>query len=195
MGGPPAREPHSRVSRAPQALARRYARALLEVARTEGENAVLALRDELRGFVPQLASHPQLRLALANPVLGADVKRRVLLALAERAQASPLVKRLVEVLGTRGRLELLAHVAEAYARLANAALGVVAAEAVSAVPLVAQQKQALESALKGGAASVELVERVDPAIVGGLVVSAFGRTYDGSVRTRLNALRRRLAAS
>jgi F-type H+-transporting ATPase subunit delta len=183
------------VSRAPQALARRYARALLEVAREEGENAVLALRDELRGFVPQLASHPQLRTALANPVLGAEVKRRVLLALAERAQASPLVKRLVEVLGTRDRLELLAHVAEAYARLANAALGVVAAEAVSAVPLAAQQKQALESALKGGAASVELVERVDPAIVGGLVVSAFGRTYDGSVRTRLNALRRRLAAS
>jgi F-type H+-transporting ATPase subunit delta len=108
---------------------------------------------------------------------------------------SPLVKRLIELLSTRDRLALLAAVAEAYAQLANAALGVVAAEAVSAVPLAAEQKQALESALKGDAASVELVERVDPALVGGLVVSAFGRTYDGSVRTRLNALRRRLAAS
>ena len=183
------------MTRAPRALARRYARALLEVAAADGEKAARALRDELRGFVPQLDAHPQLRLALAHPALDAAAKRRVVLALAERAKVSPLVKRLIELLSTRDRLALLAAVAEAYAQLANAALGVVAAEAVSAVPLAAEQKQALESALKGDAASVELVERVDPALVGGLVVSAFGRTYDGSVRTRLNALRRRLAAS
>jgi F-type H+-transporting ATPase subunit delta len=183
------------VTRAPRALARRYARALLEVAAADGEKAVLALRDELRAFVPQLDAHPQLRLVLAHPVLGTDQKRRVVLALAERAKTSPLVKRLVELLSTRDRLGLLADVAEAFAELANTAHAVVAAEAVSAVPLAAEQKQALESALKGDAASVELVERVDPALVGGLVVRAFGRTYDGSVRTRLNALRRRLAAS
>lgn len=183
------------MTRAPRALARRYARALLDVASSEGGTAVSALRDELRGFVPQLDAHPQLRLALAHPALDAAAKRRVVLALAERAKVSPLVKRLIELLSARDRLGLLADVAEAYAQLANAALGVVAAEAVSAVPLAAQQKKALESALKGGAASVELVERVDPALVGGLVVHAFGRIYDGSVRTRLNALRRRLAAS
>jgi F-type H+-transporting ATPase subunit delta len=183
------------MTQAPRALARRYARALLEVASVEGSRAVLALRDELRDFVPQLTGHAQLRLALAHPGLRADQKRKLVLALAERAKVSALAKRLVELLSSRDRLSLLAAVAEEYAKLANEAQNVVAAEAVTALPLAPAQKKALEAALKGDAASVELSERVDPAIVGGLVVRAFGRTYDGSVRTRLSALRRRLAAS
>ena len=183
------------MSRPPRSLARRYARALVEVANAESGERALALRDELRAFVPQLEGHPQLRLALAHPALGAEQKRRLVLALADAAQVTPLVKRLVELLSTRDRLALLPDVAEAYAALANAAHGVVSAEVASAVPLAAAQEQALESALKGAFASVELRTRVEPALVGGLVVSAFGRTYDGSVRAQLAALRRRLAAS
>lgn len=183
------------VSRPPRSLARRYARALLEVASAEGGERALALRDELRAFVPQLDAHPQLRLALAHPALGAEQKRRLMLALADAAKVTPLVKRLVELLSTRDRLALLPDVVEAYAELANAAHGVVAAEVASAVPLRAEQKQALEAALKGALASVELRTRVEPLLVGGLVVRAFGRTYDGSVREHLAALRRRLAAS
>ena len=183
------------MSRPPRSLARRYARALLDVASPDGREAVLALRDELRAFVPQLDGHPQLRLALAHPALGAEQKRRLMLALADAAQATPLVKRLVELLSSRDRLALLPDVVEAYAELANAAHGVVAADVAAALPLDAEQKQALETALKGSAASVELRTRVEPLLVGGLVVSAFGRTYDGSVREQLAALRRRLAAS
>ena len=55
--------------------------------------------------------------------------------------------------------------------------------------------KALEAALKGAFTSVELRTSVEPALVGGLVVRAFGRTYDGSVREHLAALRRRLAAT
>jgi F-type H+-transporting ATPase subunit delta len=183
------------VSRPPRALARRYARALIEVARAGGPRAALALRDELRAFAAQLEGHEQLRLTLAHPALGAEQKRRVVLALAERAGVAPLVKRLLELLSARDRLALLGDVAEAYGELANAAHGVLAAEAVSAVPLAEPQRKALEAALAGAARSVELRTRVDPALLGGVVVRANGRTYDGSVRTRLAALRRRLAAS
>ena len=66
---------------------------------------------------------------------------------------------------------------------------------VSAVPLADSQQRALERALARQGASVELSTEVDPSLVGGLVVRAFGRTYDGSVRQQLAALRRRLAAS
>lgn len=183
------------MSRPPRALARRYARALLYVASQGEGQGVLALRDELRAFAQQLDGHPQLRRALAHPTLAAERKRRLVLALADAAKATPLLKRLLELLSSRVRLSLLPDVAEAYAELANAARGVVAAEVASAVPLAAGQAQALERALKGNAASVELRTRVEPALVGGLVVRAFGRTYDGSVRERLAALRRRLAAS
>lgn len=192
-----ARAGHGRddVSRPPRALARRYARALLYVASQGEGQGVLALRDELRAFAQQLDGHPQLRRSLAHPTLAAERKRRLVLALADAAKATPLLKRLLELLSSRVRLSLLPDVAEAYAELANAARGVVAAEVASAVPLAAGQAQALERALKGNAVSVELRTRVEPALVGGLVVRAFGRTYDGSVRERLAALRRRLAAS
>lgn len=183
------------MNRAPRALARRYAKALLEVATASGKDSVLPLRDELRAFVPLVEGHEALRRALAHPALPAEQKRRVVLALAKRAEASPLVQKLVALLSTRDRLPLLPEVAAAYAVLANAAHGVVAAEAVSARPLRNAERQALGAALAGQNGSVELSTEVEPALVGGLVVRVAGRTYDGSVRTQLQALRRRLAAT
>jgi F-type H+-transporting ATPase subunit delta len=70
----------------------------------------------------------------------------------------------------------------------------VSAEAVSAVTLPEAQRRALAAALGGAVELVELRTRVDPALIGGLLVQAGGRTYDGTVRTHLAALRRRLAA-
>jgi len=175
------------VTRSTGALARRYARALFDVADAKGGAAAL----ELRGEGAQLDAHAGLR----QPTLGAEAKRKIVIALAQAAQASPIVLKLVELLASRDRLGLLGDVAAAYAGLANARKGVVAAEVVSALPLAPAQRQALEQALAGKAESVELTSQVEPGIVGGLVIRMAGRTYDGSVRTRLAALRRRLAAS
>lgn len=183
------------MTRSTGALARRYARALLDVADAQGAGKALELRDELRGFASQLDAHAGLRRALAQPTLGTEAKRKIVTALAEAAQASPIVLKLVELLASRDRLGLLGAVAVAYAELANARKGVVAAEVVSAVPLAPGQRKALEQALAGKARSVELTSEVEPGLVGGLVLRMAGRTYDGSVRTRLDALRRRLAAS
>jgi F-type H+-transporting ATPase subunit delta len=67
---------------------------------------------------------------------------------------------------------------------------------VSAAPLEPEQLTALSSALGVAlGAPVDLRARVDPAVLGGVVVNAAGRTYDGTVRGRLSALRRRLAAT
>jgi F-type H+-transporting ATPase subunit delta len=152
----------------------------------------LALRAELRAFAPLVSGHAGLRRALLHPGLGAERRRRVLAALAERLGASVLLRRLLDLLAARDRVELLPDVVEAYAELANAARGIVSAEAVSAVPLPAAQARALAAALGG---AVELRGRVDPGLVGGLLVQAGGMTYDGTVRTRLAALRRRLATA
>ena len=183
------------MTRSTGALARRYARALLDVAAAKGRTTPLELRDELRGFASELEAHAGLRRALAEPTLGAEAKRKLVTALADAAKASPLLSTLVEVLAARDRLGLLGEVAAAYSDLANASQGVVAAEVVSAVPLAPAQRKALEQALAGQAGSIELTSEVEPGLVGGLVIRMAGRTYDGSVRTRLAALRRRLAAS
>jgi F-type H+-transporting ATPase subunit delta len=178
-----------------RALARRYARALFDAAAHLGPEAPLALRDELRAFAPLLAGHAELRHALSHPGLGAEPRRRVLAAIADRAGASVLLRRLVELLATRDRALLLPDIAEAYADIANAASGVVSAEAVSAVALPEAQARALAVTLGGPAGPAELRRRVDPELIGGLLVRVGGKTYDGTVRTHLAVLRRRLAAT
>jgi F-type H+-transporting ATPase subunit delta len=173
------------------ALARRYARALLDVSERAGGGGTLALRDELGAFSALVSGEAGLRRALLHPGLGPEPRRRVLAAVAERAGASTLLRRLLDLLASRDRVALLPDVALAYAELANAARGIVSAEAVSAVALTAAQAGALAAALGG---TVELRTRVDTELVGGVLVRTGGRTYDGTVRTRLAALRRRLAA-
>jgi len=175
-----------------RALARRYARALLDVADEQGPNAALALRDELRAFAPLLAAHPELQHALLHPGLGTEAKQRLLAAVADRAGASTLLRRLLDLLAVRDRVALLEDVVEAYARLANAAQGIVSAETVSAVALADAQRRALAAALGD---AVELRSRIAPEVLGGLLVRVGGKTYDGTVRTRLDALRQRLAAA
>jgi F-type H+-transporting ATPase subunit delta len=176
----------------PRALARRYARALLDVGGRPGREAALALRDELRSFAAIVSGHAELRRALEHPGVGADERRRVLAAVADAAGASALLRRLVDLLAARDRLSLLPDVAEAYAEAANAAHGVVSAEVGSAVALAEPQERALAGAL---GEAVELRAHVEPELLGGLLVRVGGMTYDGTVRARLAALRRCLAAS
>ena len=175
-----------------RALARRYARALLDTAGREGTEATLALRDELRACSALVSGQAELQRALRHPGLGAERRRRLLAAVAERAGTTTLLRRLVDLLAARERLALLPDVADAYAEAANAAHGVVSAEAASAVPLGDAQRRALAAAL---GETVELRTRVEPALLGGVLVRVGGRTYDGTVRARLATLRRRLAAA
>jgi F-type H+-transporting ATPase subunit delta len=73
---------------------------------------------------------------------------------------------------------------------------VLAAEAVSAVPLDEAQTRAVTEALRAAAGrEIDLRARVDPRLLGGMLVEMEGRTYDGSVRARLVALRRAMAGT
>ena len=179
-----------------RSLARRYARALFDTASREGEDAPLALRDELRAFAPLLTENAELRQALLHPGLGTEPRRRVLAALAERAGASVLLRRLVDILATRDRIALLPDIALAYADVANTArearLGRGRLRRGSdggAVPRA-----------RGGARRARRARRVAqprrPALIGGLLVTGGRKTYDWErCAHRLAALRRRLAAT
>jgi F-type H+-transporting ATPase subunit delta len=177
------------------AVARRYARALLEVARTPGLASPQALEQELQEFAQLLQTSGELRSALLHPALAAEARRRVVAAVAERAGASRLLAKLLELLAAHDQLPLLPAVAAAYTEALDTASGRVRAEAVTAAPLAEPQRGALASALCGAVGgSVALETQVDPDVLGGVLVRIAGRTYDGTVRTRLAALRQRLAS-
>lgn len=175
-----------------RALARRYARALLEVV-LENKADAQALRQELSGVADLLLGNPELARILQHPAVAVARKRKILEALWTKAHPGPLLERLVDLLVAADRLVLLPGIAEAYGELWNEHRGVVAAEALSAVALTEGQRDALAEALqKASGRAVELSTRGSPEVLGGLLVRMGGKTYDGTVRGRLQALRENL---
>jgi F-type H+-transporting ATPase subunit delta len=174
-------------------VARRYARALLEVA---GPEKAAGLREELAGWSDLLRDHPEIEAALRHPALPGEKKKALLAALGRSTQTSDLLQRLLALLLENDRLDLLTDIASAYVTLWNAQRGAVAAEMVSAVPLEAAQREAVRAAAAraAGGREVELQALLDPDLLGGVLLRMEGRTYDGSVRGRLHALRQMLRA-
>lgn len=180
---------------ASRSQARQYARALLVVAEERGADAALRLRAELRELSTLMGTHPGLRATLDGRGVNLADRGRALAAVVDHAGASPLLSRLLGVLATRDHLSLLPSLAEVYAELVNAAKGIVPVEATGAVELSLEQEQALVGILRTATGSdVELTTKMEPEVLGGLRVKMKGRTYDGTVRGRLLALRRSLAS-
>lgn len=177
-----------------EAVARRYARALLDVAGEKGEGD--ALRAELERLAALYTESSELRLVLLHPAIPTEKKTALIAALSPRGRPSDLLQRLIALLVERDRVELLSLIARAYVRLWNAQRGVVEAEAVSAGALDETEARAVAAAAgRAMGKQVELRQRVDPSLMGGLLLRMEGRIYDGSVRARLRALRARLAGA
>jgi len=101
----------------------------------------------------------------------------------------------LRLLAENGRLGALAAIDTAFGSLWNAHRHVASAEVVSAVSLDEDQQRALVGALeKATGMGVEIETRLDPAVLGGVLVRVGGRSYDGTVRARLRALKERLAS-
>jgi F-type H+-transporting ATPase subunit delta len=183
------------MRRGTPAGARRYARALLDVGLAKGDATVgQDLEDLARAF----AQSAELRAVLLHPTVPAAKKTAIVAGLLghPRGAEPRLIERLVALLVERERLELLPLLAESYRRLWNAHRGVVEAEAVSARELDESEASAVAAAASRLAGKqAELRRRVDPSLLGGLLLRMEGRVYDGSVRTRLRSLRERLAGT
>lgn len=174
----------------PQAAARRYARALLEVAVAEADPA--AVRADLESAAQIYRHNAELRTALNLRGIGPD-RRKKLVAALFAGRASVRFLRLVELLAEKDRIPLLPLIADAFAQADNDRLGILAAEAVTATPLDDAQAAALRAALQQASGQqIALAARLDASLLGGLVVTLGGRTYDGSVRTQLATLKQRL---
>jgi len=169
--------------------ARRVARALLDVA--EKKDDAGRVQAGLREVVAALQAHPELRSALGHPALSPE--RRKKLAATVFASAPALVRQFVELLVARELTALLPQVEQSFTSQWNARRGVVSAEAVTAVPADPDLLRALEQAIRRSTGlAAELRAEIDTAVLGGVLLKMGGRTYDGTVRGRLQALRRAL---
>lgn len=164
-------------------VARIYAKAMLDLAAAQGEED--SLLDELHELGRAVAGDAELATFLASPLVSAGSRAKVLETIFRR-RASDLLVDSLEVINRKGRLGLAAAIAEAYRGEYRERRGLVDARVTTAVPLGEAQRANLAAAVaKLTGKQPELIERVDPAILGGLVVEVAGEKIDTSLATQL----------
>jgi F-type H+-transporting ATPase subunit delta len=168
---------------------RRYARAIFELAQ-EGDQ-VEAWARRLTA-VRAVLTDPQVRRVLANPTIPTAKRVELVEALADRAMGKEGLN-LAKLLVASRRVAAIDGIVEEYERLADAAAGRVRATATTAVDLSDSDRRRVGRELSERLGKeVRLEVRVDPAILGGLVLQFGDRVIDASVAARLQRLRRRL---
>jgi F-type H+-transporting ATPase subunit delta len=172
------------------ASAKRYARAVFEIARENGE--IEGWLDDL-GVLVREVDNADIAAYLDAPQVSIERKTELVKGAFGDA-VGPLAVNLLLVLASRGNASLIRGIAEEYQQIVDADRGIERAEVVSAVQLDRQQLDDISSLLKTvSGKEVTVADRVEPDILGGLIVRVGDRVMDGSTRTRLQKMRKSLA--
>jgi F-type H+-transporting ATPase subunit delta len=169
-------------------LAGRYATALFELA--QEERAVETVERDFATLNALIAGSADLARLVRAPVFSRDEQKKGMDAVLRRMEAAPLTVRFVLLLATKGRLFVLTDVIRAFETLAAKARGEIRAQVTSARPLSDAETGELKAILKSKLGrEARLDTKVDPSLLGGLVVKVGSRMIDSSLRTKLDGLR------
>ena len=169
-------------------VAGRYATALFDLARES--NTIDALKADLDRFDALIAGSDDLLRLVRSPVFSADEQLQALTAVLERAAIAGLAERFLKLVAANRRLFAVRDMVKAFGALVADHKGEATAEVTVAEQLKDEHVAALRAALKAVTGKdVDLAVKVDPAILGGLVVKVGSRMVDTSLRTKLNAIR------
>jgi len=170
-------------------MAGRYAGALFELALEE--KAVDSVKKDLEAFDALIAESPDLNRLVRSPVFGVDDQLKALSAILAKAQITGLAANFLRVITTNRRLFALREIIRGYRALVARHKGEVSAQITVAEKLSDTHLDALKSALKSvtGGKDIDLDVKIDPAIIGGLIVKVGSRMVDSSLRTKLNAIK------
>ncbi|MBM3650316.1 MAG: F0F1 ATP synthase subunit delta [Alphaproteobacteria bacterium] len=173
---------------ATSSVAGRYASALFELA--DNARALDQVADDLRALRKMTADSPELARLMASPVVGRAAQGKALLAVLDAAGIKGLTRSFVGAVAANGRARDLVAMASAFLAELASRRGESTATVTSAVPLTAQQQQQLAEALRQvlGGSKVAIDARVEPEILGGLVVKVGSRLFDSSIRSKLQRL-------
>ena len=168
-------------------LSGRYAVALFDLARDA--NSLDTVADSLRALKAAVAESVDFKGLINSPVLSRDAAGKTIAAVASSMGIDALTAKFLGVLAQNRRLAQLPAVIRAYETLLSNHKGEARAEVTSAHPLSKPQITALQKSLKARVGREVAVDaKVDPAILGGLVVKIGSQMIDSSIRTRLNSL-------
>lgn len=168
-------------------LAGRYASALFDLASEAG--TVTAVESDLERLSAALSESAELRALIRNPEVSRAALGRVVAGLAGKLALADLTRNFLGVLAQNRRAAELPAVIRAFHLIAAAQRGEVTADVASAHPLSDAQLATLEQKLRAREGrTVKVRTRVDPDLLGGLVVTIGSKRIDSSIRSRLNTL-------
>jgi len=168
-------------------LAERYAGALFDLA--DERRMLDEVASDLRQLRAMLVASPDLARLVRSPILTRAEQGKAIAALAERADFSRLVCDFLAVVAKNRRLFAVPAMIEAYLRNLAERRGEVTAEVSAAQPLSEPQLAQLSEQLRrsvGRRVSVDV--RVDPGLIGGMIVKLGSRMIDGSIKSKLQRL-------
>jgi F-type H+-transporting ATPase subunit delta len=168
-------------------IATPYAEALLQVAESRQETDAVA--DQARAVLAIWNASPELRAAMASPVLEPEAKKAALAKLFNE-QLTPSFQNLLKLLADRQRIAVLDAVLTRFLELYRELRQITLAKVTSATPLSEEQQQQLNAKVQAiaGTDAVEFDLAVDPALIGGFVVSMGSRVIDASLSGQVRRL-------
>ena len=166
----------------------RYATALFELARDE--KSIDVVKADLDRFDAMLGESADLKRLVRSPVFSANAQSKALAAVLDKAAITGIAANFLKVLTRNRRLFAISDVIRAFRALVAKFRGEATADVTVAERLSDRNLDALKTALKTVTGKdVALNVKVDPAIIGGLVVKLGSRMVDSSLRTKLNSIK------
>jgi F-type H+-transporting ATPase subunit delta len=173
-------------------MAGRYAQALFDLCRETGATERVAA--DLAAFAELIRSSADLQRFVKSPVFSAEEQVKALDALLVRAEIDGIAAKFIKLVAAKRRLFAIFDMIRDFNLLNDARKGVARANVTVVQPLKAEHAIALRSALIdiSGGGDVSVSVKVDPSIIGGLIVQLGSRMVDSSLKTKLNSIRSRM---
>ncbi|WP_082733744.1 F0F1 ATP synthase subunit delta [Polycladidibacter hongkongensis] len=169
-------------------VALRYASALIDLAEEQG--ALAEVETGLNQLEALLKESEDLDRLVKSPVFSAEVQTKAISAIMDKAGITGLTANFVKLVATNRRLFAIASMIAGFRAQLAARRGEVTAEVTSASELSGEHIAALKEALNASTGkNVNIAAKVDPSLIGGLIVKIGSRMVDTSLRTKLNSLK------
>lgn len=175
-------------------IAEPYAQALMSVA--QSHSLTEQIGEDTRSLLELTEQSEDLRLLVGSPLIAADRKKAVIRQIIGE-QVHPYTLNFVMLLTDRGRISLLPQVCQHYQTLLRRMNQAVLAEVTAAVELNDEQKEAIRQKVMATtqARQVELSVRVNPELLGGVVIKVGSQVFDASLRGQLRRIGVKLGAA
>jgi F-type H+-transporting ATPase subunit delta len=173
-------------------MAGRYAKALFDLCQETGATERAAA--DLAAFAELVRSSADLQRLVKSPVFSAEEQVKALDALLAEAEIGGIAAKFIKLVAAKRRLFAIFDMIRDFNLLNNARKGVTRADVTVAETLKPEHVEALRNALAdiSGGGEVDIAVKVDPAIIGGLIVKLGSRMVDSSLKTKLNSIRTRM---